>query len=452
MSRRSIVACGLASTLAVACHVTDAIELPQVAEGMNTLALIVVADDGAIGVFAFDLRDPEQNALAFPTQPHATLYALEYEKNLGELSFETGWQKLRTDNQGVPMPRADALFESQLEDTQDTQDPQDGAWKSIPVLPDMISSKIRLDRPNPCIRFEVERLLVPDAKGNGRIIDVIDDDTALIGTDRGYYYLLDGHDLIRQTQISTTTPGFSGVRAADGELWVVSVDGRIAHGDHLRGFQPAPSLNVPGVEYAWIRAAPPGNPFELFASTDVGTFERFDGRSWTLIEHSPPPPNRGYDWRGGLAWIRPETAIAIGPRFPLMVRYDHGAVTAEQPFDILDSPAEVDVFPETGLIAGSEHGLLITYDEAAGRWRQIPGTEQFQSPIVSWAPLDRGLLFGGQFGTLQQYQPEIGLCGSEPYASNHITRIKPFGDGFLFFSAKDEDLDLQEVFILRRIR
>lgn len=393
-------------------------------------ALVVIerSNGQAPVAFALGLEDgrarPPFVSFPLPSRLPATLYALHYPCSLGALGLDAGpiafLSASAEGGRALPPPKAIEVAEIERG--------ENDRFEPIAVLPPQIA-QLRIAGeaprpPSPCIELaRVEQRLVGTRVQGLRFFVRLGADDALGGTADGRFIRVRANETIELTQLATSTPHLGAFRTDEGELWLAGEGGRTVHGHPDRGFLPGPSLTLPaGTRRIWLDGARGGAPLELFAVTGRQTFERFDGRAWSVIAAGNGEDI--YD-RAGVVWIAPGEAIAIGFDPQRLLHYKDGAAIFETlPLTRNDQPLVAAYVPGFGAMIGTALGTLL-YPKNGG-WERIVRDEIAPQVRVIGA-LGDAVVFGGSTGALAQYDLAVGFCPTQVLFAGHLAFLVSFG-------------------------
>ncbi len=210
---------------------------------------------------------------------------------------------------------------------------------------------------------------------------------------------------------STTSKFERGLVGEDDRIWLLTQDGRLVGGrpEHLEtiarvGQWPSSQSRMD------IAGASSEEGVELFVSSGHGTFERFDGSSFTPLDLRPTDGHSD----NGVVRIGPGEAIAVFGSTQEAVVFRNGATKViELPF----APISMALIPGLGTVIGaSRSGFdagagLYTFDGA--NVSSLTGSADSSSyGIKVLQPIGDGILFGGVRGFFGFYIPELESCPS----------------------------------------
>ncbi|MCK6547534.1 hypothetical protein L6R52_16920 [Myxococcota bacterium] len=412
----------IALSLVACAPSVDVLTMPGLRTG--GLVVITLSDDAAPAAYALDVgaEVPDRISVPVPRGARASLFAVQYSCGLDALGLRAGPVAIVDAPAGRPLPpRPPVLRGATWQSGQDRLE-----WSVLDALPDALRT-LRLEgtAPSPCIHFNPTVVPLAD-DADAEVMVELAEDAVLAATRDGRFYRVTRAGAERLTSLSTTTPHLGAFRAADGTLWLRGHDGRVVYGDLERGFVEHPARATPSNDLrVWLDGPrTTDDPFELFAVTREGSFEHFDGATWRVLDtlHG----TRTDRW-GGVAWLGPGEALAVGPRPNALVRATDGTVRVEelQPPDSIRELTSIAFVPSLGPAVGGDLGFLYLLDE--GTWRGRLETP-LSRPVQAIAPLDRGLLFGGEKNVFAQYHPDHGFCDNvEATAGTRVERVVMLG-------------------------
>ncbi|MCK6550114.1 hypothetical protein L6R52_30040 [Myxococcota bacterium] len=270
-----------------------------------------------------------------------------------------------------------------------------------------------------CAGFEVTRTISrPDlaSPAHGVLGVRLDDTTAFVASTfgGGVFYSISRDAERAWTSLPRETPDLAGVQASDGALWLAGSRGELVHGDPTSGFTAAPTMEPPvGTAHLSLAGDPTRTPPELFALADDGIPRHFDGTTWRALQPVPlgdlrddPIDHRPAD----VVWTAPGSAlfwiedVAEG-RANVFV-YEDGAFTRED-----RAPSDtraITAVEGLGTVVGTARGELW----ALGG-EDVAPLHDATTPAVAvtrLAPFGDGFLVGYANGELRAYRPGQGFC------------------------------------------
>lgn len=207
----------------------------------------------------------------------------------------------------------------------------------------------------------------------------------------------------------------------DRELWVIDDRGRLWSG--ARGamverarFDPAPRSTV---RFASSREG----PFELFGFAD-GTLFRFDGQSLSVVGTST---GTGIT---DVAWVAEGEALVVSEHFRgNVVHFQNGTPRVLALGDDSLQPVGAEWAPGMGIVVSTVEGLLFRFE--SDLMVQIETRHETKDSSRILVGLPRGVLYGGGFGVLSQFQPELAadsFCPDPPSINFVVGRAAMLGD------------------------
>jgi hypothetical protein len=265
----------------------------------------------------------------------------------------------------------------------------------------------------------------------------------LLGTRDGRFFVVDASGIKPEPALGTGTPHLGGYGVPGGEIWLIGAGGRTMHGPSPSALVPGPTTKTasPALPIR-MTAAPPGQPFELFALYGDGSVERFDGSSWT-ISVGPGAPFKptfvSAAPRRLMSWLSPGRVVLTGRRTPVSIdRLEADGSVVEE--DVInDTTGDFD--PSTGEIhslARNPHGLIelgtrlssLASRGADGRWTSETNGTVYDTDVRVIEPLDDGYLFGGSNGRFAQRHALAGeWCDQHALAPGDVDSIVALGPG-----------------------
>lgn len=346
------------------------------------------------------------------TRSGEELSFLLYRETLEELRLVSGDLDRRSKGRRLPPPAAIThWWDGRLEDGR---------------LEDVDLAALRMPWPNddPCLHFELESVIeLPGTAGAADVtVAVFEPERALVVTSSGRFFELSSAGGLRALQVEPGLPAAAVYARLDtGEVWLSSHAGAVARGHPDRGFEPMPTrTSTWSGGRVWLDGARDGAPTELYAVTQAGRFERFDGARWTLLEDS------GLEEPEGVIWLGPGRAIAA-QLFPgTMTHYADGELSrSELPLPLGVRLKSVHWVPGFGPMAGTVSGLLLRWNGQL--WTPLPGAPT-GARVFGIVPREQGIVFGGERGLLQQYVEEHGYCDGVPSTAFDLSELDWLGD------------------------
>jgi hypothetical protein len=392
--------------LIAACHDVVALAPPEPANAYASMLLFAgehvwAADSGgALPSLRFRASEP------------IVLHAIFYDRPLAELGLPPGKQKIVDEGPAIPSP--DQILTATL-----GEGPFE--WTALASLPAELAS-IRLETTLACAKWAVAPIDLEGVPGSGgRVLAPLGGERWLFASVAGRFFLVTRQGATA-IDTPTTTPHVGSFTDSSGTVWLLGDRGRVAtyrldSGFEDRGTTASRSGDGDTGDLAGSSALPP----ELFAVSRNGVIDRFDGTSWRTVVGDPLPDHDS----PGVAFLEPESAIAIGPRNGSAIVYDHGRISEEIVDDGLNAIAHIDGL---GTVIGTVRGRYWLRNGSS--WTPIPAPPS-STVVRALAPFRGGFVAGTINGLVTQYHPQLGFCEAEQLGSNGITRIVPTETGFV---------------------
>jgi hypothetical protein len=391
----------LALTTSACSLSADVLEIPT--EGARSVIVVVETEDAAPELRAFALSEGSRT-IAWPLEGvrDGALHVLRYDCALDALALAPGSLDLSTGT-GRPLPDTEEV------DTTRVEGGTAGAWSAARIEGSLAALRL-VDEASldPCLDFDVVSFTVPgSAEDQIEAVVALSDDEVLLMTSSGRLFRASiAGGLEALPGLPSTTPSDGGVVDEAGGLWLFSGSGATAYGTLDTGFAPGPSMPVsPGC--LRIARSPRGAPFEVFVAGCEPVVLHFDGATWTLLDQSELPARR----EGGIAWIGPGQAVAIGPDFPALSSYAQRDKRVElAPIPSPDAPRSVARTSTFGVLAGTGGGNTVRRE--GGGWTPFAAGNHIRS-IDLMFDIPDGILIGGDEGLFTQYREGLGQCSTE---------------------------------------
>lgn len=301
---------------------------------------------------------------------------------------------------------------------------------------DVVQSLCDMDAVTPCDRFERYDVLVPGTSAGIGVGLALDETTVLVSAadvtfddEPAEFFRVSETSIERVTNTSTMTPFGGGFRTDDGQVWLYGPLGRFAKYTNGSFELQTPPAYQSGFFQSWLDGARDGAPFEMFALTDGGAFERFDGTSWEIVRD-------GFELlehEGGVAWLGPSHAISIGSVRKGVIRYRDGVVTEEflDSVGLTERLSAIANVPGIGAMVGSIAGEIFV-DDGTG-WKKFEEGPRDGLEVNGLLPYRGGFVFGREIAGLEggwavQYVPGFGLCPAERVSEADLRRITRMGE------------------------
>jgi hypothetical protein len=389
-----------------------AVAFPDGAPASGT-EVLAVNDGRSFKVYAYALEDAAIRA-PIPLDTDVEIEALLYSASLADLHLSRG--QLKESPEGGLLPTTSARFIMTIHDG------IAGPWRSDTATTAL--SSFRVDsRAARCDDFNMDQRLGPDTAFDVAI--GLDASSAFIAGG-GRWFRIDAAQEVMLSPIDGFTPT-AAYRAPDGRIWLGGSGGKLLVGTPETGFSPEPS-ELTGADISFLDGPHHDEPFELFAVTSTGSFERFDGRAWTvLVDKSPRPLGAGH---GGVAWVAPGEAYAAPPRYTNIAgelyHFRQGALAK---IDLsgrvgpLVSLATIDGVGPLGVNAGGDVFRLDT----SGFSMVAPKAIATVMPQI--AAFRTGFVLASRDGWFDQYLPELEhFCSPIAISRRNFLRVTTFGE------------------------
>lgn len=401
--------CGLALW---ACH--EQVSLPDLDLDPAQSLLLVQTDDLGTTVQALDLSESNPEP-AWLVHGEAEVYLMSYACPVPRLGLQPGLQPetaIPTDRLYLPQP----LYERQLQTSAASE-----GWQTPSQRPERVQEalhRLPLSHDVACeaSTAQLERVEVSlpnDGHRTPAFALSMGDDTALLASSDGFYYLVLPTGQVKSLPRTLPMAPRAAHRMADGELWILDAQGVLHRGDLERGFEVVDRFGPVLGDAVAVMTGPQqaGAPMELFLATSQQAFVRYDGAEWTTWATAGPlellPPT--------VLWLGPGHAMSAGYNREVLEYVDSGLRRTRLPDG--DFPVGLAELPGLGLLVGSAGGPV--YLKQGETW-VLHGRPGFEAASYLLAPLPvRGLLVGGlvqargfKFG-FTQWLPELGYCPAE---------------------------------------
>lgn len=413
-----------ALALAAACIPVHGLEVPP-DEGAKSVLLVFepLAALEAPVIFAADVVTTLEAALpSFSGSPEdRRVHVVQFGCPLSELGLSPGVQTFDAARaNGLPSPLA--TF---------SHDAARGAWRAVDALPADLEAAVRhvslerfVDCPTPAFVEVPADLEWSLGLGDGAV---------LAAARGGVYYR------VREAgpeRLSALSGNYLAAHRRGDELWVVGSFGHLARGHLDTGFVGALGQSIEKVGSLWLSGAPADAPFELVRLEPRGHFDRLvdtsSAATWGAASE-PLPRRRPLLESGGLVWLGPGEAIAIGDAQLVHAR-------AGEPPRVLEvlgpDLTAIAVVPGVGTVVGDARGQLFTYDGGA---LTLLAAVPSGAPILDVTPLGRGFV-AVTSDHVDYWAGELRACLDEPLSAKAAARALPsaetaavLGDGRVTF-------------------
>lgn len=416
------------ATLALACAACNELEQtklvgPPIAAGARGMIIVALQNGVAREAWAFDLSRSDPRLWSLPSDGDLQLFAIMIDCPLGALELREG--PLAIDVKGRALPSGVVL-------ASDFTDGVQSAWAAVDPPAGLTDLRISGTEPDPCAVFtpvfDVTNIVLEGTKHNNPSFAVpLDAHSVLVATFDGQFFRIgDDASVVRPTELSTSTPHVGAFARADGELWLFGLRGGVIHGRLETGFVAAPSLNTTsGFERVAVDGAKDG-PIELFAFTNNGVLEHFDGVAWTVIDQNQGNADL---FKLDVLWIEPMRAIAVVGGPSRIVRVEPSGTRIDT-LPGSEGPVALALTP-IGVVIGGDQGSILL--DAPGGPRVISGS-QIHDRVTSFATYGPGFFASGARGVGALYHPRAGFCRFDDYARADVHPTLPLADGLLLVS------------------
>ncbi len=347
----------------------------------------------------------------------AELWLLAYDRPLSAMGLVAGPVAL-SDN-GVRIPKPVEAYAGRA---------TAGAGWTLGEVPEVIAAlRVRTAVVDPCVRFLIDDVvLTGSGEDEPSMALVLDDDAVLVGSDAGRFYRVQGLNAAPLTQLATTTPSRAGFRSADGTIWLLGHDHRIARGTLEAGFvdiSPRPPEPVQ-------RGDVDGQGDEIFVVTNSQTLYVFRSGRWQRLFEAP----KRDDYRVSVAWIGPNEAFVAGLSYEGLHRWKDGQPLQERLIEDLGGRAStVRYLPEVGWVAATLLGRVFLLADD-GQWEELQQSP-FGLEIAFVLPLRSGIFIVSHDGVVGQYHPGYGYCPIQRVIGGNLQDVAVLADGFLLVSS-----------------
>ncbi|MCK6549447.1 hypothetical protein L6R52_26645 [Myxococcota bacterium] len=376
------------------------------ASGPAELHARAIAADGTI------------EALSLPLDAPLSVSALLYAEPLEELGLTAGPVPVLAAGRAVPATsdvwtaRADGGVA--------------GAWQASSIDAPVIAA-LRIEDVAPCSVFEETRIELPTF-AEAQFVERVTERGVLVGTEDDELFYV---ERAGATQVAAP-PGRLGMSLTffgayldeGGEIWLGADLGGIWRGrlvprgcdavvDPCRELEAAEVGILTKSDKVFGVAGPSsGVPRELFALTEEGAVERFDGAMWSRIHDLSGSPR--YTFRGAIAWLDASETIFASIRDGHVLRWVSGAVQVEELPRSEDAAVTALVHaPGYGTIAGDERGALFAH--LGGTWTELP--IRATAGVRDLAVRGRGFVWSDDDGAVGQHVPGGARCAPTVPAS-----------------------------------
>jgi hypothetical protein len=430
------------------CLPTEQVTLPPDLGPMQAVLLVVAPWSSASEPIAYGFENLEsvQLPLSISRDVDIDAYVLPYACDLMSL----GWQPGRIDvlsesNEGArALPAPLKIFHGGF----DGENPL--PWTELDVAPEVLLALRLKSSASPCSTFESHEFRIPRTREFGISLALaLDAERVLLSPKTAGGPI----ELIEATRTSTSRvfvtdenlPNNAAYPLPDGRLLLLGLSGLTAIGTIEDGFSVIQSRASGGRLRAWLAGSRPGEPTEVFAVTDSGTFDRFDGRTWQSIRNFT-----GSVPFGGVVRLGEMEALALGPDQTGILRWNAGEETIEQFSEIPTSSQAVSLveLPGLGAIFATVDGQLFRRTD---KWRFYVRTQD-RSSIALMVRFRDSLILNEASpgpGVIRQFFPPSFFCEAQAVTSAVIGLLTEAPNGFVAVS-RPLNQDASIVLILER--
>jgi hypothetical protein len=482
-----IALASLLALLSAACVESVKIEPPSLAleDGEARAALMIVEEvvPGASPIesilFAWAGELSSSSTLPpFSASPdeHLRIHLWLYASTLDELGLPAGPLTLVGSSErtcravGTEVALLDPLPRAASAQLVEVEGGEQSGWMELDAAQQATLEALHLERrvSNPCVTF-IARYgtfadTCPTDEGCGRrtvFVAPMTETSAYVGRIQsttlpgepeeriGHQYAVMKPDVSDLFHTDTATPAEAGLNVG-GELLVLRADGTFSC---LRGDGRDCTIDLPAAlptsrhNYSSLAR----DEDTIYAARDDGAIWRWRDRAWALLRTPEEAPCDFIETcsntviSGCDLICRPTIRIFDGSVFILLpylnaayrLRGDELVRAVLPPFELLpDLPLSGALDSRGRGAIGTTFGRLLLEVEP-DLWSHVDSIGQ--QPVFTVAPIDSGVLFGGEDGVLGQHHPEYGSCAelALPYA--RITDIVPMGRDFLAFGQRRGD-------------
>lgn len=427
-ARRRLLVCAVAAAAPSCALSAEVLEVPV--QGALALLVVTIPEGGPAEVVALALDGEAAQIVSLPPRAEPrSVYVLRYPCTLASLGLTEGRLEVAVEGPSRPIPEPDSAIVAM------TRGATRSAWTAIspsPLPAEVAALGLALPAEivSPCLSFDIASHRLPVEEGDFVTVALpLGDDRALIGTKAGRFFRVSRGALVELAGLGAGTPRTTSFATDAGELWLIGGDTRVLRGDLERGFEQGPSVRSE-FEHAWVSSAPSGD-LEAFLVTSGRVIEHFDGEAWSILDSVAGSTIA----EGGIAWVAPGEAIAVGHADRALVRYrGERSVREELPLGMGDYPITVASLA-AGELAGSRNGLVFRKED--GTWRLL-ATAHAGRRVRVILPLPGGaMMYGGTGGIFQQYFEGFGVCDVTRIAPDNVHNARVLETEILFVSRSD---------------
>lgn len=304
--------------------------------------------------------------------------------------------------------------------------PGEPGWQPLGALPSDVE-RLRIQGPCPCADFEIVARIPLEFEPQGPVVDA------------GSLLYFGGGPIVTRMQadgrrevipLDTYPPGPTDTfRADDGTLWVTT-EHALWSGRVPDGFTQTASLALGGILRDLSGGEGPAG-FEVFAASDIGEIVKLNPGAPKVLSTRAAGPS-GAQQRSRLVWLGPGSVVASEEGTLDLVFLQEGRSTRRTSF-----PAEsrgtrvIESIDGLGVVVYTV--LSSAYLIEGNDLSPILGTPELATPNDLTA-FDRGYVYVGDSGYIQQYVPDHGYCETKYLGDKpRFTRIFNLGDALMAF-------------------
>lgn len=386
-------------------------------------AIFVARAGSALALYAAEVAPPYRILPPFEVDREAELELLLYAEPLSELGLPGG--EVRPEPSGLPVPTPTRTFLSRLDDGAAAE------WQEGAPSAEVLGLKVARDPGSLCAELYRTQTLETGATRDVAFALDLGEQQALVASIDGTVVYVDGATT-HAVRYPEGLPFGAAVEDEAGGLWFGG-----EHGELWRGaFRTEPE---PTIEATWVATSSsghqirwlllgPGPGREVFALSDRGDFDRYDGVEFQRIKRGVGTMETG---RGGVVMPEPGV-IYFGHASEVEVyRYTSGGrVQVVTPAGLGDGITGVGYVEGYGVMVAAGQGRIFQ-ERAVGEWRELsdPSISLF---IYNFRPFPDGFLIGGALGYVAQYRSATdSFCPATQAVAGSPRAILDHGDGFL---------------------
>ncbi|MBI2376647.1 MAG: hypothetical protein HYV07_21805 [Deltaproteobacteria bacterium] len=420
--------------------------VPLEVEAPAVLVLVLPESRPAIAFGAELAGTAVDMELAPDDAADSRLYALWLPGSLDELGLQSGWQS--TDDDPGGLPPSDRILTAVARDGIMTSwTPLEGALPS-----DVAGLHVPTKVLDPCVPMEHDAFRLPGTAQDRTLFAVTESDASvLVGTPSRWFRVTE--DEVLELERPETPWGGAFIDPLTSELWLAGFDGRVVRGRLDGTFEdtghPAENLGA--------QVSIDGGDGELFlVSTSTSKkMDRYDGVSWSTVaklEDTVDTSSRS----AIVVRTGPGSALGIVRGGQQVTVYANGGA---RQLDLLDLTVSESVkesvhglarVPGLGVFVVGTLGFVFLA-EVGAEFR--PPDRRFGKYTTAIVPFGSGALFGGQAGSVFQWQRDRVDCDNEILVmSEDIGVGAALGSAVVMFGETSSSEDLEGARIRTRRR